>query len=252
MKHSNKISALVFTQNDASKFKAHLEQLHFVDDVVVIDVHGIEETASLASQNAKMRLYQCSSKDFSEQWNFASSKAKHNWLFLVDPNETYTSAIVEEISKLSLTSEKEAYSIKRQHYFMGIPIKYSGFQNDYKIKIFNKNQFTFNSGGPVAVNTSQKILKFTNDLPYNSYTTFDAFTSKLHQKSAEIAKERYGREEKSSVAQFLLKPFYRFWHQYLVRLGILDGKEGFILAYLSAFSEFKIHLHLWLLYRKIE
>ena len=35
-------------------------------------------------------------------------------------------------------------------------------------------------------------------------------------------------------------------------LGILDGKEGFILAYVSAFSVFKRYVNLWLLYRKID
>ncbi|HAV55109.1 MAG TPA: glycosyl transferase family 2, partial [Aequorivita sp.] len=41
-------------------------------------------------------------------------------------------------------------------------------------------------------------------------------------------------------------------NQFIFRLGILDGKEGFILAYVSAFSVFKRYVNLWLLYRKID
>jgi hypothetical protein len=36
------------------------------------------------------------------------------------------------------------------------------------------------------------------------------------------------------------------------RFGILDGKQGFILAYVHSFSVFKLYLQLWMMYIKIE
>jgi hypothetical protein len=51
---------------------------------------------------------------------------------------------------------------------------------------------------------------------------------------------------------FIVRPCYRFWHQYLIRLGFLDGREGFILAYTSAFAVFKRYLYLWTKYRNID
>ncbi len=66
------------------------------------------------------------------------------------------------------------------------------------------------------------------------------------------AKMLYKKKKRPTLFHFLFRPFYRFWHQFVIRLGFLDGKEGFILAYVSAFSVFKRYVNLWLLYRKID
>ncbi len=51
-------------------------------------------------------------------------------------------------------------------------------------------------------------------------------------------------KKRPSLSHFLFRPFYRFWQQHPIRLGILDGKEGFILAYINAFVVFKRYVNL--------
>jgi hypothetical protein len=93
--------------------------------------------------------------------------------------------------------------------------------------------------------------KLKSRLPHHTYKSFDDYTGKLHRYSALQARMLYDKGEKPNLFHFLFRPCYRFWHQYILRLGILDGKEGFILAYINAFSVFKRYVNLWLLYRRI-
>ncbi|MCB0447032.1 MAG: glycosyltransferase family 2 protein, partial [Gelidibacter sp.] len=66
------------------------------------------------------------------------------------------------------------------------------------------------------------------------------------------AENLYNSNKRPSFYHFLIRPFWRFFHQYFIKLGVLDGKEGFILAYINAFSVFKRYLLLWTMYRKID
>jgi len=99
--------------------------------------------------------------------------------------------------------------------------------------------------------TDGKTENLKNSLPHHTYKSFDDYTAKMHQYSTLQAQMLYKKGKKPNYYHFLFRPFYRFWNQFIFRLGILDGKEGFILAYVSAFSVFKRYVNLWLLYRKI-
>ena len=89
-------------------------------------------------------------------------------------------------------------------------------------------------------------------LNHYSYKTFDNYNNKLNLYSKLQAKNLIIKNKRPNLYHFFIRPNYRFWWQYIYRLGILDGKEGLILAYVHAFSVFKRYLQLWMMYRKIE
>lgn len=134
---------------------------------------------------------------------------------------------------------------------MGKRIKYSGFQSDDVIRLFNKKYCRYND------NLVHELLiadgptgKLKNAVPHYTYKSLDHYTGKLHQYSELQAKMLFEKRKKPNLYHFLFRPFYRFWYQYIIRLGILDGKEGFVLAYINAFSVFKRYVNLWILHQK--
>ena len=93
-------------------------------------------------------------------------------------------------------------------------------------------------------------LKHKSD--HHSYKGFDHYNNKLTQYSKLQAEALYSKNLRPNLYHFLIRPWWRFFHQYIIKFGILDGKEGFILAYTSAFAVFKRYLYLWTMYRNIE
>lgn len=244
---------MIISHNDASRIEAHIERLWFVDEIVLIDLNSVDETVGLASKNAKTHIISYPINDVLTPNEVGISKAKNDWIFLTDFNEDIPVALSKEISNLASITPSVAYSIKREHYFMGKHLKHSGFKKDYALRLFNRNHIKCDAkGNPILLDTASKTEALTSALLYKPFTSFDAFTTKLHQESAQKAQQRYKKKEQTKRSHFFIRPFFRFWKQYLGQLGILDGKEGFILAYLYAFAEFKTHLNLWLLYRKID
>lgn len=253
MENTVKISALAITLNEANSIESYIKSLWFADEIIIVDSFSTDTTVALAETFEKVTVYKRAFDNFSAQKNFAISKAKNDWVTFFDLDEEITNPLSQEIIASTKNPEAIAYYIKRDFFFMGKRIKYSGLQNDFVIRLFNKNHCSYNANlVHETLETTGETAKLKNSLPHHTYKTFDDYTAKMHNYSALQAKMLYAKKKKPTLYHFLFRPFYRFWHQFVIRLGFLDGKEGFILAYVSAFSVFKRYVNLWLLYRKID
>lgn len=253
MESPTKISAVAITLNEAANIDRYIKDLWFADEIIIVDSFSTDDTVALASKHKNVTVYQRVFDNFSAQKNYAISLTKNDWVTFFDLDEKVTDALAKEIVEVSKNPKAIAYFVKREYHFMGKKIKYSGFQSDRVIRFFNKNHCSYN-GNLVheTIDAEGKTAHLKNESPHYTYQSFDHYLGKLHQYSSLQAQMLYEKGKKPTFYHFAFRPFYRFWHQYFIRLGILDGKEGFILASINAFSVFKRYAKLLLLHRKIE
>jgi glycosyltransferase involved in cell wall biosynthesis len=248
-----KISALAITLNEEENIKRYVESLSFAEEIIFIDSLSTDKTVEIA-ENMGVKVIKRKFDNFSDQRNFAINQAKNDWIVFFDLDEIITKELEQEIhSIINSSTEKVAYFIKRNFYFMGKHIKYGGWQNDKAIRLFNKNFCQYN-GNLVheVVKTTGKTGQLKKSLNHYSYKNFDNYNDKLNLYSKLQAENLYKMKARPNFYHFFIRPSYRFLWQYIFRLGILDGKEGFILAYVHSFSVFKRYLQLWMMYRKID
>jgi glycosyltransferase involved in cell wall biosynthesis len=247
------ISALAIAYNEEPNIEKFITSLSFADEIIIVDSNSTDNTVELAkSLGAKVLIRDFD--NFSNQKNFALQQASHEWIVFFDLDERISPELAKEItSKIASSKTADAYKVKRNHYFMGKRIRYSGFQNDKVIRVFKKSKGKYSDNlvhETLEIKGNIEILKHSSD--HFSYKSFDHYNNKLTQYSKLQAKALYTKNLRPNLYHFLVRPCYRFWHQYLIRLGFLDGKEGFILAYISAFAVFKRYLYLWTMNRHIE
>lgn len=253
MKNQTKISAVIITLNEQKALPAFLESLWFAHEIIVLDSYSTDNTVAVAKENKKVKVFERTFDDFSSQKNAAISKASHDWIVFFDPDEKITTQLSQEIISTLEDPRAIAYYVKREFYFMGKKIKFSGLQNDHVIRLFNKNYCSYNQNLVHEVmQANGRTATLKNKLPHYSYSSFDNYTAKMHHYSALKAKMLHNKAVQPKLYHFFFRPWWRFVNQYFFKLGILDGKRGFILAYVSAFSVFKRYVNLWLLYRNIK
>ncbi|MBC7524972.1 MAG: glycosyltransferase family 2 protein [Flavobacterium sp.] len=248
-----KITALAITFNEEENVKRYVEGLHFVDEIIFIDSISTDKTVALAHE-LNVSVLERKFDNFSDQRNYAISKAKNDWIIFFDLDEIISPLLESEIkSVLKNPMNNVAFFVKRNFFFMGKHIRFGGWQNDKAVRLFNKNHCKYN-GNLVheEVQASGKIGIFKNGVNHYSYKNFDNYNDKLNLYSKLQATNLYNQKIKPNGYHLIFRPTYRFVWQYLFRFGILDGKEGFILAYVHSFSVFKRYLQLWMMYRKIE
>lgn len=249
----SKITALAITLNEEENVKQYVESLSFADEIIFIDSYSTDKTVEIA-KSFGVTVIQRDFDNFSEQRNFAISQAKNDWIVFFDLDEIVTPELEAEIISVTTSpSDCVAYYVKRNFYFLGKHIKYGGWQSDKAIRVFNKSFCQYNGNlvhEMVAANGTVGFLK--ERVNHFSYKNFDNYNNKLNLYSKLQAESLYVKNKRPNVYHFFIRPKYRFFWQYIYRLGFLDGKEGFILAYVHAFSVFKRYLQLWMMYRKID
>lgn len=248
-----KITALAITYNEEDNVKRYVESLSFADEIIFVDSQSTDKTVEIAEELG-VKVLQRKFDDFSNQRNFAIEKASNDWILFFDLDEIISKELeVEIINTLKNPKDIVAFYIKRNFYFMGKLIKFGGWQNDKAIRLFNKNFCRYN-GNLVheLVQSTGKTCILKNKLNHFSYKNFDNYNDKLNLYSKLQAENLYKQKKRPNLYHFFIRPTYRFLWQYIFRMGILDGKEGFILSYVHSFSVFKRYLQLWMMYRKIE
>lgn len=247
------ISALAITYNEEEHMERFIKSLSFADEIIIVDSGSTDNTVAIA-ERYNLKLIHRTFDNFSAQKNFALAQASHDWIVFFDLDEYISDELATEIQeKISRESDISAFKVKRHFYFMGKHIKYSGFQNDAVIRVFKKSKCSYGDSLVHETLTVQgQIETLSHKVDHYSYKTFDLYNEKLTRYSKLQAEALYLKNIRPKFYHFMVRPWWRLFHQYIIKLGFLDGKEGFIIAYLSAFAVFKRYLFLWTKYRNIE
>lgn len=237
-----KISALIITLNEAKNIAFVIENLSFVDEIIVVDSFSEDDTVHIASSYPNVKVFQHPFQDFTQQRNFALSKANHSWILFLDADERISVPLKKEIlDTVNQEKTSDAYFFYRKFMFKNKPLRFSGWQTDKNIRLFKKNKATYTDERLV-----HEILKvdgttscFKNKLIHHSYYDFDSYKDKMINYARLKALELHNKNLKPNAYHFIIKPVFRFLYGFIIRLGFLDGRKGLIICYLNALSVYK-------------
>lgn len=237
MSISQKISGLVITKNEENNMASVIENLDFVDELIIVDSFSTDKTAAIARSYPNVTFIQRPFDNFSAQRNFALEQASHEWILFLDADERITENLKIEI--LETVAQKDthaAYFFYRKFYFENKPLHFSGWQTDKNIRLFKKSKARYIADRLVheilKVDGTSGILK--NKLIHYSYHDFESYKAKMLHYSKLKAVELYQKNIRPNPFHFIIKPMYKFLYTYIIRLGILDGRKGIVICYLNA------------------
>lgn len=114
-----KISAVVITKNEGAIIEKFLDQLSFVDQIVLVDSGSADDTVEKAKKFKNVSVFTRPFDNFSAQKNFGIDQVKHPWVLFFDPDEAVIPSLKNEILEAVTRGDKDAYFVRRQLYFMG-------------------------------------------------------------------------------------------------------------------------------------
>jgi ADP-heptose:LPS heptosyltransferase len=233
------LSALIITYNEEHNIKHVLEDLNFADEILVIDSFSTDKTVQIAESFRNVKVTQHAFENYAIQRNFAISLAKGPWILFLDADERLTSSLKNEIIQTIQSKGKyTAYYFNRSFMFCNKRLHYSGWQTDKIIRLFRKEKAHYSLQKTVheKLNTNGNVGKLKNKLIHYSYTDYSSYREKMISYGKLKANEEFTKGTNPNFFHFYLRPSYQFINQYILRLGILDGKKGVIICYLNALS----------------
>ncbi|MGX7668344.1 glycosyltransferase family 2 protein [Flavobacterium pedocola] len=235
----NKISGLVITLNEEKNIQSIIDNLNFVDEIIIVDSLSTDKTGEIAKANPHVRFIENKFENFSAQRNFALNLASFPWILFLDADERIPDNLKNEIiTTVNQKDTKDAYFFYRKFMFDKAPLFFSGWQTDKNIRLFKKGKASYIPGRLVHEKLKVKgsVGKLKSKLIHYSYNDFDSYKAKMTSYGKLKALELFAKKIKPNFFHYYIKPAYKFLHSYVIRLGILDGKKGFIISYLNAYS----------------
>ncbi len=245
------LTVIIPTYNEEKNIEAALKNVHFADEVLVIDSESTDQTVAIAKKY-KARVLSRKFDNFSKQKNFAIDKAQYDKIFLLDADERLTDALIQELQfTLSQEDMQDAYWIKRRNFIGQKEVKYSGWQHDKVIRLFDRRKARYDGRlvhEEIQCDGSIGMLK--EPLLHYTYENAHDFSQRMHLYAKLRAKELYKVGKKPDAFKYLLKGGFRFIRHYFIKFGFLDGSAGLLIARKSAEMMWQRHLALKNIYQK--
>jgi len=239
------ISVTVITKNEEANIARCLASVRWADEIVVIDSGSTDRTVEIAREYTP-HVHVETWHGFGPQKNLALSRATGEWILSLDADEWVGDELREALRAAAQSgSPHDAWSMPRSSIFCGRVMRHSGWWPDFVTRLFRRGRAEF-SGNLVherlLVRGTTGILKAP--LMHESYRDLDQVIEKMNLYSKLAAQDMHARGRRSSVPGAVARGLWAFFRTYVLRAGILDGREGYMVAVATAQSTYYRYLKL--------
>jgi glycosyltransferase involved in cell wall biosynthesis len=248
MKNPVKISAIVITYNEEINIERCLNSLDDVaDEIMVIDSFSTDRTQEIC-KNKGVDFIQHFFEGHIEQKNYALSRAGNNYVLSLDADEALSEKLKQSIQLAKQNWQFDGYSFNRLTSYCGKWIRHSGWYPDTKLRLWDKRKGRWGGVNPhdrVMMNEQSRISHISGDLHHYSYHTIKDHIDQINRFSEIAARAAYAEGRKANLLlDIILNPLLTFFKKYFLKLGALDGKQGFMIAIHTSYGKFLKYIKL--------
>ncbi len=232
------ISLIVLTYNEAAHIARCLDSVSFAAEKIVVDCGSQDDTSAIARAHGA-RVVEQPWLGFGAQRNFATTLAAHEWILALDADEALSPQLAMELEEglASLLDSDDAVGVlHRTAWFMGRPLRwYRPLVRERKARVYHRARARWSD-----VRVHESLVYDGHERLFQSPLLHDLDPTLVHRQLKSL---RYAElkaldwREHSHKRSPWAWPFVfclTFLKDYLLRLAILDGARGWVLAWMAA------------------
>ncbi len=242
-----KITAIIPSFNEEHNIEDAIKSCEFADEVIVVDSFSTDKTVEIVKSYPHVKLLEHEYVHSAAQKNWTIPQASHDWIFLLDADERTTPELIKEMRATSEAPEHVAYWIGRNNYFMDRELKHV-WSGDAVIRLFRKSKCKYEDKHVHAEILAEGSIGKTKGILIHD--TYKGKGLRSHLKKAEVyttwaALDRVNKIKKVTMYHLLIKPIFAFFKRYILQMGMLDGKQGFIISCMGSWNVFIRNVKVW-------
>jgi glycosyltransferase involved in cell wall biosynthesis len=265
------LAAVVLTFNEERNLGACLGSLAgWVSELHVVDSGSTDQTLAIAARHGA-RVTHHPFETHARQWHWALQTLpfQADWVLALDADQRVTPELAAEIGQVVTTNDPAiagGYARRRQ-VFRGRWIRHGGYYPKYLLKLFRRSAVSIDEGDLVdhhfRVRGATVLLGHDIIEDNRNEASIAAWTAKHNRYAVLQAQEQLAQEQLARAAAgangtkaalfgspdervlwlkqvwnglpLYWRPALYFGYRYVLRLGFLDGQEGFVFHVLQAF-----------------
>lgn len=259
------VSVIVLTFNEERNLAACLESVRdWAEEIFVVDSGSTDRTRAIA-EDLGARVVTHAFETHARQWEWALNELpiRTAWVLALDADQRVTPELHAELARVLAATGIDGvhgFFVKRKQIFRGRWIRHGGYYPKYLLKIFRPGAVSLDANDLVDHHfvVAGAVRKLDGDLlednkneariaewtaKHNRYAVLQAREeitgaaapprqSRLFGSPDERTRRLKGLWRRLPI---FVRPCLYVFYRYVLRLGFLDGKEGFIFHVLQGF-----------------
>jgi glycosyltransferase involved in cell wall biosynthesis len=263
------LSVLVVTRNEELNLERCLASVHgFADQIFVVDSESSDRTREIARRFAdevhELPYDHTRIIPWIFQWGLDHLPIRNDWVLILEADQALPAELRQEIAALLARPEiaEDGFYIRRKQIFRGQWIRFGGYGRKRLLKLFRRGRGELD---PVEQDTRVYVRGRVGTLraaleEWNLKEDAILFYLQKHLRYAEaFAREEllrrqggigwkltprlFGTSDERTLwlkaryyrLPLFIRPALYFFYRYVLLLGVLDGKNGFLFHFLQAF-----------------
>ncbi|MFO0869600.1 MAG: glycosyltransferase family 2 protein [Pirellulales bacterium] len=244
-----KLTVIIPCKDERRNIRPCIESVRqLADEILVADSGSTDGTLDIVRQLGGCRIIEREYVHSGDFKNWAIPQARHEWVLILDADERVTPELAAEIQgHLRTGPALDGYEVRRNNYFLGHPIRHSGWGRDYVTRFFHRDRgrYVGNTDHAEVALSSGRLGRLTQPLLHYTYWSYDQYFRKFDRYTKLQAQVWYEQGRRPSVLRLLGTAPLRFFRSYVLQLGFLDGLAGIQLSLLHGFYSFMKQARLW-------
>jgi glycosyltransferase involved in cell wall biosynthesis len=261
------VSLVVLTFNEEINLEGCLQSAEGVcHETFVVDSGSTDKTLEIARRYGRVEQHPFETHARQWKWAIENLPLSSDWVLALDADQRLTPELKAELEHLfsrgTIPDDVDGLYVNRRQIFKGRWIRHGGYYPKYLLKLFRVSKVQLDQADLVDHHfyVPGRTLKLRHDLvEENQKENTISFWIQKHNHYAQLL-AREELERRNTARRFIrpfpfgspdqrvlwrknlwcrgpiyIRPWLYFVYRYFLRLGFMDGKQGFVFHFLQAF-----------------
>lgn len=236
-----KLSVVIVCKNEADVIASTLESLQGLTDDIVLFDNGSEDDTIKIAERLHAKVHRGTWDGFGKTKQKATWLAKYDWILALDADEAIDAELKQVLLKLPLNDEKIIYSISRKNFLGKKYLRYGEWGSDKQIRLYNRKTTNWDDAvvhEKLVIPAGVAVQKLNGHLLHRTIKDVKEYEQKMEKYARLNAEKYYQQGKKATWLKQKIAPVFAFLKFYILKLGFLDGAEGYTSAKMTAYYTF--------------
>jgi glycosyltransferase involved in cell wall biosynthesis len=242
------ISVVIITYNEEKNIGRCLDSVKSIaDDIVVLDSGSGDATVKIAEEKGA-RVFFHVFDDYVAQKNRAISYANYPHILSLDSDEALSEVLKYSILEIKNNWKYDGYKFNRLTNFCGKWIHHGSWYPDCRIRLWDSSKGYWQGNRlheTVKLNENCTIGFLQGDLLHYSFYTVAQHIDQINKYTDISSKASFDKGKRTNLFEIFFKPKWKFFRDYILKLGFLDGFYGYVVCKNSAYAKHLKYIKLY-------
>lgn len=232
------IYPVVIARDAAATIELTLASLREFGEIIVYDHGSRDRTRDICAAYPNVQLADGEFLGGGRTRNHAASLAEGDWILALGAGEYLSDGLIASLRTVQFNSPDRVHSLDRHNLFMGRDMRWGGWGRRWIVRLYNRQRYQFNDAPideQLILASDTRVTPIKGALWHEAVPTFDTLIRDIGVQ-ANLRQHRI--RHALPLPLIVLRTGWSFVLSYVLKLGVLEGWRGFVIAAAASIEVF--------------